>query len=435
MGHNSKSTPLIEKLLFLSFFFGSAGLYMSISFIGLSHILLFIPILFLVKKENLTDLLQSKTAQFLIGFIILGSLSVIFNWNEIKAYESPWKLLFKLKYFIIALLSVPCFSFYIKSRRQNPKSSLTFLLRFLLIASTLATCSGLIGLYTGFNPLTFKNACNPTRNCGMSGMLMTYAYSISIFCSILFGWIINFKKNDFISKKYLIIIFLINFIGLYFTYSRGALLGFILSIPLCFFWKNKAIFKGGLVLAFILTILGGSFLFNKVKNAKTTPKDQYLDTLDNGLYRLKVYPESELTRLSLVYAAIHIFKENPILGVGYRNFSNVAPSYKKKYDLNKISKISGHAHNNYFEVLSGMGILGMIAYLGFIFSWIWTCLKGTNIYLKMLLPGLINFSISGFFQSTLIDGEITFFLMIIFAITIVSQQLEGNKNQEEAVTL
>ena len=120
---------------------------------------------------------------------------------------------------------------YIFLKAQNNKKRRN-LIRTFLILTTLASLSGLIGFFSGFNPLKFSAACDTTRNCGMSGMLMTYAYSISIFCSLLLGWIIHFKKNEIISKRNLIIIFILNFVGLYFTYTRGAMLGFLVGVPL-----------------------------------------------------------------------------------------------------------------------------------------------------------------------------------------------------------
>ena len=407
--NNAKDIPtFIFNLIFLSLLIGSLGLYMSISFIGVSHILLLLPIFYVFKKQKFNHIFNYLPSRFLVAFIISGFISILFNWASIN---DPFKLIFKLKYFIIGITAIPCY-YYILISQKPSKSRASLILKVLLIGATLATCSGIIGLFSGFNPLKFKKACDAYRNCGMSGMLLTYAYSISILCSILVGWIINFKQNEFITKKSLIIVFLINVVGLYLTYSRGAMLGFIISLPFCFFWKNKNLFKYGILAGILLSTAVSYLLVNKI---------------DINYYRFNTNTHNENSRLIIFNTALHTFKDNPIFGVGYRNFENVASSIKQKYGLQNMSKdqavrtFTGHAHNNYLEVLSGMGIIGFISFIGFMLSWIYMCFTSKDLLLMSLLPGLFNFMFSGLFQSTLIDGEITFLIMALFSLTVMSQ--------------
>ncbi|MDC0253356.1 O-antigen ligase family protein [Bacteriovoracales bacterium] len=399
----------VLNFLFFSILFSALGFYVSVSFIGLGHLLLLIPIVYLIDKKELKKTFEYAPSKFLLAFILAAALSIILNWNSIG---QPLKLLFKIKYFIISLLAIPCYSYFYKQDESRNKPRLPLLLKILFISTTLATCSGIIGLYSGFNPLKFTKACSMERNCGMSGMLMTYSYSISIFCSIIFGWIINFKSNKYTTRKNLIIVFVINFVGLYLSYSRGAMLGFLAALPFSFFWKYKYLFKSAIVFSTIFTAALAYIFINKI---------------DIDFYRLHTNSHNEKSRLMIMNTAYHAFKEKPIFGFGYRNFENVAGSIKYKYGLHNIKaprsvkKFTGHAHNNYLEVLSGMGTLGFIAFTGFILGWLALCFTGKNTILKIILPGLLNFSVSGLFQSTLIDGEITFLIMVLFSITITNQ--------------
>ena len=235
---------------------------------------------------------------------------------------------------------------------------------------------------------------------------MTYAYSISIFCSILLAWLLNFKKNPYITKNFLITVFLINVVGLYLTYTRGALLGFLISIPFIFLPKNKKLFKWSLVVGLFIAIIGAVFV---VKNP------------DSNFLRIK-RTQSIKHRVSLYYAASYMIKENSVLGIGYRNFSSLVAKYKEKYDLNKISNFKGHAHSNYFEILSGMGLIGFLCYMGFFVAWMKHCLQSGHPYGIVIFPGIINFMASGLFQSTFIDGEITFLIMCLFSLTLIMDQ-------------
>ena len=231
---------------------------------------------------------------------------------------------------------------------------------------------------------------------------MTYAYSISIFCSLLFAWFINFKENNIISKRNLFLFLLVNTIGLYFTYSRGAMVGFLVAIPFAFVRKNGKTFKL-LLLGATLLMSFFSYLFLKNKSV--------------DFYRLDFSPKKESQRISLLYTAAHIIKDNPFFGIGYRNFESSVTHYKKKYDLNKINPFVGHAHNNYIEILTGAGLFALFFYLLFMGSWLQMCLKSNLLFLIILVPPLINFSFSGLFQSTIIDGEVTFLFMLLFGLT------------------
>lgn len=96
---------LCYKLTLAHFFVLAVGIFSSISLSALSHVLIFIPGCYFafefIKKLDFKKIKMSMYFMDLICFSIL--LSVVFNWSEI---ESPLKNLFKVKYFILALLSV-----------------------------------------------------------------------------------------------------------------------------------------------------------------------------------------------------------------------------------------------------------------------------------------------------------------------------------------
>jgi len=69
--------------------------------------------------------------------------------------------------------------------------------------------------------------------------------------------------------------------------------------------------------------------------------------------------------LGLFKNALLIFKHNPVFGTGIKTFRNVC--YGKKYEFTD-DKCSTHPHNYYIEILSELGIIGLILFLILIFS-------------------------------------------------------------------
>ena len=96
-------------------------------------------------------------------------------------------------------------------------------------------------------------------------------------------------------------------------------------------------------------------------------------------------------------AALSIFKEYPLLGVGNKNFR--IECAKEKYENSKFIKTLGrcatHPHQIYLEILSELGLIGFILIFSFIFINIY---KGIKIFLKnkdlILLSSILYLLIS-----------------------------------------
>ncbi len=113
-------------------------------------------------------------------------------------------------------------------------------------------------------------------------------------------------------------------------------------------------------------------------------------------------------------AAIKIFKENLIFGVGVKNFRN--ESGKKKYENKDYawtdSRQSTHPHQIHHEFLSETGLFGYISFLIFIISAIYISfknyLKYKNLYqlsaIIFIITSLLPFLPSGSFLSTYTSG-------------------------------
>lgn len=387
MDENSLAYRINVRLVYFSLIVLAIGAFTSISLLALSHILFVPPLIYFTffSEKNL-----SPSQKALLGLCVAIVLSVLFNWDDI----SDLKATLKFKYFLIPALGIfayrEAFKKYIDLKKRK------ILLHLFLLSTSLATISGLVAILTGFNYLTQKNIIYPGRASGTNGMIMTYAYGISLLLILLTGGILNREKiKNYISSKLLITYWIINFLGLYLSYARGAWLGFFLAVPLLFWRKDKKLFLMACAIS-VLTI-GVSIKFNPMA------KNRFLKS-----------ENSNGERISYFQAAYYSFMEKPFLGLGFGNFGAKVISIKQKYDLGYKDK-AGRTHNNFLEFLSTTGLIGLSFLLLFHFFWIWEGLKVEG-FRDINFAFVISLMISGMVQHTLADASNLFFIMGYYAI-------------------
>lgn len=383
----------MEHLIFGALFLLAIGLVTSTSILALSHILMLIPCAYFALHTNWKKL--PKSAWALLGLSIAIMLSVVVNQDiMIKG----WKPLFKVKYFLFGFFSIVPFSWWIKNKMTDKK--LRILLYVFLVATTVATCAGIIGDLMGVNPITMRRPEFVNRNSGLFGMVMNYAHNMSYFLILLPGiYLIQKKTKEIVSNKFLIVVFLINLVGIYTSYTRGAWLALIAGLPFYLYSNNK---KKFIITGVLLVILGGAgYLIagNKVIRAN-----------------------SDTQRINQWRAAFAAFKERPVLGYGYLNFEDHSVEIKKKYGIGDL-ELASHAHNNFMEMLGSVGILGFITYILWLLFWAMDGMKALSV------PFIVTFVVGGLTQSTIALGINLFFVMFVYAIlseNISIEELERN---------
>jgi len=371
------------------------GTYTSVSFSALSHILIIIPggyFTYKAIKEKRFHLDLSSLALLLLFVVII--VSVILNLDIVA---KPIKNIFKGKYFIIALLSIFAFRETFKNYIDDRK--IKIVLKLFLFASALATLSGIIALYTGFNPIKFKTACHESRACGLFGMYMTYGYGVGFLATILSAMVVYRDKfKHWISQEWLIISCTIAVAGLFLSYARGAWIGYAISLPFIFLRQSKKKFFASITIG----ILAVAILFGASQKVRET-------------FFSKNRSESTTVRLSFYKTAWYAFKERPLFGLGYKNFEPNVANIKAKYKIDRPHNI-GHAHNNFLEHLASTGIIGFIIVMLFHLAWLKESYFDPGLFGIIVFPFLIGFIVSGTVQYTFGDGENLFFVLGLFSL-------------------
>ncbi|WP_127717784.1 O-antigen ligase [Halobacteriovorax sp. HLS] len=386
------------KLTFAALFVLALGTFVSVSFSAVSHILFVIPGLYFfyldfIKKER--PIHFSVSSKFLLVMVATMILSVLANTDII---DRPLSNISKVKYFLIPWLGVFAVQRLIDDY-LTPKRA-RILLNTFLIATSIATVSGLIALKTGFNPIKMKDACHPSRACGLFGMYMTYGYGISLFATLLTVSLL--LKNKFLSVKIIIPSTVLAVIGTILSYARGGWIGYIAGVSSFFFRKNTKVFL--IFLAISASIFAGVLKFSP--------------TVNNMFFNRA---ESNSQRIAFYKTAYIAFREKPFFGWGYRNFESNVKEIKKKHDI-AYPEFGGHAHNNLLEHLASTGGLGFLATIAFFMAWLFESYRRDDFIGKVTFSFVVSFLVSGMFQYTFGDGENLFLIMGIWMLS----QLRGN---------
>ena len=135
-------------------------------------------------------------------------------------------------------------------------------------------------------------------------------------------------------------------IGVILTSSRGGFLALMVSLFFVFIHEKRKT-----MLIFIGLVIGLTIV--------PRLSEKYVDRIQS----IKTYEEdaSAMGRVATNYAAINMFKEKPLLGVGAGNYNNlvysyVPPEYSKWVDEGKS------IHNILMQVLSETGIIGFVLF-------------------------------------------------------------------------
>ena len=396
---NTKVTRYLNYMTYYSILCLALFSFTSTSLSALSHILIIPPAIYYVYvnlREREYKISISSWA--LLGAVFFGIISVIFAPDISKKFYK----ISKLKYLLIGFGSIFAYRAALKDNIDKKKIKLLF--NLFLLAVTLASISGVIGLFTGFNPLRFRAASESWRSTGMYGMAITYGYGIQLVAIFLTGlFIYRDKVSDYVNIKVLSVSWIVSLTGLYLSYTRGATLGFLVARPFLFYKKSKKLFWGSISLG---TVTVAIVIFLIVSGNK----------LGDSRYLQSLTSDSNMIRVSQYRAAWYAFTENPLTGLGYRNFEPHSIPIKEKYNLG-YTNFAGHAHNNVLEFLAGTGIGGFISIFLFHIFWFIEMMRRDDFLGVILGASVVAFIFSGQFQCTMMDGENMFVIMFLYAIS------------------
>jgi len=152
--------------------------------------------------------------------------------------------------------------------------------------------------------------------------------------------------------------------GLVASWSRGAWLGFVVSVAVIAFclprklWQSIAL--SGTALILVSAMWFGGLIPDSIQQRVLSSTEELFSFSDVRGVDITTVNYAIVERLAHWQAAMNMARENPYLGVGLGN-------YEVAYDQYRLANWKfplGHAHNYYLNILAEAGIIGFLFYAG-----------------------------------------------------------------------
>lgn len=368
-------------VLLLFFPLGELGRFQigSLSFAVNDILLISVFIAFLFKIKKFTNLKGYLKNPILI-FIIVGFVALLLNsyWLNLEyflislLYLLRW-LLYASLYFIINSLDKK----FVKKLKTLILVPISFVIiggyiQFIFYQSLrnlwyLGWDEHLYRLFAGFLDPNFTGSI----------LVMTLIYLIHFAMSVYRE---NNKKFIFLS-----ILGILNFLAVYLTYSRSALIMLLTSVIayLVLIGQKKIIFILVLVSVVILMLSPKSF-----------------QTEGTNLFRIKSVAE----RIESAQAAVKIIIKNPVIGVGFNSYRYAMNRYGIAVDgIWKTTHSGAGTDNSFLFVLATTGIIGFTCFIYLLCKIFKLCLikSEKNKFSFVLISVLIGLIVNSLFVNSL----------------------------------
>lgn len=208
-----------------------------------------------------------------------------------------------------------------------------------------------------------------------------------------------------------LVAFLINLYGLYLTGSRSGLLataaGLVFFLILHFWSKigAKLVYKIGLAILIVATILGTWFLFRPDFNASSG----------------RVVSSNNI-RWQIWQTSIEMIKDRPILGVGLGNYQNAFSELTKDRVNFKefIAPLALSPHNVFLMFYLTTGLLGLLAFTWLLVLFYYIGFKEfKNDWAKILLSGMTALVLQGLVDTPYFKNDLVLIFWLIFGFMII----------------
>ena len=305
-------------------------------------------IVFFFSKPSFS-FIKSTLFKVILTFFILCIVSISFSNNVILSLHD----ISRQSTFFVSYLFISAFLF---SKKLNIKLNVVFafFVFSLLIESYFSLKPIIYDLLFNGNNIFDYTSINVNALIGLTGNRNITTAAIAIKLPFLYFFII--KSNNYLRTIFLSSLIFICALPIFLISSRAALLSFsLLNIILILFllFKSKdsyRYFKSVLIILFTLC----SYIMSVLILPSSTA---------NGVDRLQTIAltnESSSNRFTLWSNAIDYITNNPIIGAGIGNWKIESAYYWGSLGNNYL--VPFHAHNDFLEYATELGVIGGIVY-------------------------------------------------------------------------
>lgn len=227
-------------------------------------------------------------------------------------------------------------------------------------------------------------------------------YIFPFFISLLLIFALRPEDHFGLPRWILVVISLLGFIALFLTYSRMLWIALPVGLLFCILWVVPSKWKWvicGAVFSILMILAQLQPLQKRMQNALGVE-----------------------SRYHLWDANLEFFKARPLTGSGWHHNLELSGYYlQNKLIAEKV--FSGHAHNNFLEMLGGTGALGLLTWLlwcSFIFWILWRVRHSTGpIFSKGLICAWTVFHLNGITQVNFWESKVLHQIMWMTAWILV----------------
>mgnify|MGYP002658169585 CR=1 FL=1 len=396
-----------------------------------AFILMVFVLILLIHRGNLA-LPKFSSIAWLYLFLVIAFLSILVNIDTLFSlyYQGTFAVNRAIVQYgsLLVYVGIALSFFYFFSEKEN---SLSFFSKWIIGAAIISACYSFFELGALFN----NSICLEIRtfldslfraNESVSGLIATYergirsmtaeASYLALFSGISLPWILSSMILSHGIKKLLLGCLVIFYIILnLFSVSRTAYFVFGIEI---FIWL--LVMRRLISLKLVFEIILGITLF-LVSFTQLFPNNELLGRIDISKTIESVFTNdmqisaSNVARYGSQQAALGIFYDHPIFGVGYGEFGYYAADYYpneawlsneiQTWGLNSSPGTWPMSHNLYARLLCDTGILGGIVWFFFELTLVYKLFTTANrlsnkcdtIYMKSLaisIIGIMVFSIT-----------------------------------------
>lgn len=113
--------------------------------------------------------------------------------------------------------------------------------------------------------------------------------------------------------------------------------------------------------------------------------------------------ETSAIRFEMWRAALLVFRDAPVFGIGARNYTQGVQKYVDSGQVNPAVANHGHPHDAYFDVLMSRGLVGFVIFAGLLFYPLYYCLATFRRSPHSALAGILL--ITGFAMFSITDAS------------------------------
>lgn len=325
----------MTKTVFALILFFWIALHTSQSAIDLADFLLILAAFWTARKAHDFPSLWKAFRAYWLWPLWLTVIALGFALGAPVEAKAAVKLIWEFRWF----LSFTCFIYLFKKMSWQEGQLRAFSL--VLLAFSILD----VGLF-------FINYDKDPRAGGLFGHSMPFAHTMGPAALLLL--FIGIKKS--LEKKQPLLWRALYFLApilasalVVLSFTRGIWIGFAFALLFCAAVLGKKVFASSLV-ALLLT--GGALFYGS-------------DRIQSRVMG-KTNAESQSNNERMLYwkANLQIFKDYPLLGIGYSQNNVHVEEYLAKEGVEWL--VGTHAHNQYLHFLAGTGLLGLACFLFFL---------------------------------------------------------------------